>query len=88
MWHLVLLLFGYDFTLDESSVERDEKTHQQVCIEAHPHSFHPLPLAGMCWCKLLMVVFVTILNEQEFANSNAKAALKSLCRMGGFRGLF
>ena len=32
LWHLVLQLFGYDFTLDESSVERDEKTHQQVSL--------------------------------------------------------
>ncbi len=48
----MLLLLNYDFTLDESNVERDEKTHQQ-----------------------------------EFANRNAKAALKSLCKLGGFKGI-
>ena len=53
LWHLVLLLLNYDFTLDESNVERDEKS-----------------------------------NQQEFANKNAKAALKSLCCMGGFKGAY
>ena len=29
-WHLLALLFNYDYTLDESNVEVNEKTHSQA----------------------------------------------------------
>jgi len=35
MWHLVLRLFKYDFTLDESGVEADESTNQQLFYNNH-----------------------------------------------------
>lgn len=30
LWHLLLFLFNYDFTLDESGVEKSAETNQQV----------------------------------------------------------
>ena len=30
LWHLVLYLFNYDFTLEESGVEKCDETNQQV----------------------------------------------------------
>lgn len=30
LWHLLLFLFSYDYTLDEGGVSKSEKTNQQV----------------------------------------------------------
>ena len=30
LWHLLLFLFNYDFTLDEGGVEKSSETNQQV----------------------------------------------------------
>ena len=30
LWHLLLFLFNYDYTLDESGVEKSAETNQQV----------------------------------------------------------
>ena len=35
LWHLVLRLFKYDFTMDESGVEADESTNQQLFYNNH-----------------------------------------------------
>eukprot|EP00051_Salpingoeca_urceolata_P002050 m.46532 g.46532 ORF g.46532 m.46532 type:complete len:2282 (+) comp11866_c0_seq1:73-6918(+) len=35
LWHLVLLLFHYDFTLDESGVEKDESSNKQEFMNNH-----------------------------------------------------
>lgn len=31
LWHMLILLFKYDYTLDEAGVETDDQTHEQVC---------------------------------------------------------
>ena len=33
LWHLLLFLFNYDYTLDESGVEKSAETNQQVRIK-------------------------------------------------------
>ena len=35
LWHLMLRLFNYDFTLDESGVEADESTNKQLFFNNH-----------------------------------------------------
>ena len=35
IWHLLLFLFNYDFTLEEGGVEKSEKTNQQVRFLPH-----------------------------------------------------
>lgn len=35
IWSLLLFLFDYDYTLDESGVVTDEKTNQQVICLLH-----------------------------------------------------
>ena len=32
LWHLLLFLFNYDYTLEEGGVERSDKTNQQVLL--------------------------------------------------------
>lgn len=32
LWHLLMFLFQYDFTLEEGGVERTEESNQQVNI--------------------------------------------------------
>ena len=31
LWHLLLNLFNYDYTLDEGGVSKSKSTNQQVC---------------------------------------------------------
>lgn len=33
LWHLILFMFNYDFTLEEGGVERNEEANQQVVIQ-------------------------------------------------------
>ena len=35
LWHLIIKLFGYDFTLEEGGVEADEETNKQQFINNH-----------------------------------------------------
>ena len=32
LWHILLYLFGYDFTLEEGNVEATDDTNQQVGV--------------------------------------------------------
>lgn len=32
LWHIIQLLFGYDYTLDDSEIEKNEETHQQEYV--------------------------------------------------------
>lgn len=39
LWHLLLLLFDYDYTLDEGGVERCQSTNkQEVPLPSCPHA--------------------------------------------------
>ena len=33
LWHLLLFMFSYDFTLEEGGVERSEEANQQVNLQ-------------------------------------------------------
>jgi DnaJ family protein C protein 13 len=46
LWHLMLRLFNYDFTLDESGVEADEATNKQLFFNNHAK------MAVVCLAKL------------------------------------
>ncbi len=35
LWHLLLFLFNYDYTLEEGGVEKSESNNQQVGIPIH-----------------------------------------------------
>jgi hypothetical protein len=38
LWHLILFLFHYDFTLEESGVEKSDQSNQQVSTQYKPTS--------------------------------------------------
>jgi hypothetical protein len=55
LWHLLLFMFSYDFTLEEGGVERSEEANQQVS----PIVCHKLGIlqntVPFCFLKVLQV---------------------------------
>ena len=62
LWHLLLFLFNYDYTLEEGGVERSDQTNQQVtALVSHLN----------CSRAALVVFFVECMHL-HFANCSLK----------------
>lgn len=68
LWHLLLFIFNYDYTLEEGGVEKCEDSNQQVCYSA--------------FVIIVNVAILSIL--QEVANQLARLAIHACARLGGY----
>ena len=90
LWSLLLFQFNYDFTLEESGVEKSDDTNLQVTRIIANRKVEILTLIPLYCCNNVGVVRSScfknglLISLQEVANRLAKLAVRACARLGGY----